>query len=420
MNIDSTPLPKNVLFTHYGDNWIRGSERCLLDLIKHLDKKLYRPILWCNQPTMANAAKALGVEVYCSNFPLLFGWQAPRYDFISFTALIEQAVKLINKHDIALIHANSAAPCQWLTFAAKRCQVPLICHLHSIYQLRDRLTLGLYQANMVVGVSEYVVAPLVCDKKPMHQIKVISNGIDTHQLLAQPVTNLRESLGIPPGDFVIATLGSLIKRKGVDLIIEALAKLLKKEIEAHLLVIGAGAELSNLKDQCIQLGIEKHVSFLGECENAVGILRGNADLFVSGAREEAFGLVFAEASLAGLAIVAPDIGGISDIVINKKSGLLVPSEDVNALVKSIEHLYLQPHLCIEMAKAGQTHVMSHYTIKHNTLQFQHLYQQQLTIPHQKKTLYKKMSSLFVLLGSFYTALRNRKKRTIKGGLVHER
>lgn len=420
MNIVTTPLPKNVLFTHYGDNWIRGSERCLLDLIKHLDKKLYKPILWCNQPAMANAAKELGVEVHCDDFPLLFGWQAPRFDFISFTALIAQATKLIKEHNIALIHANSAAPCQWLTFAAKRCQVPLICHLHSIYQLRDRLTLGLYQTNMVVGVSDYVVAPLVYDQKPMHQIKVISNGIDTQRLLAQPVTNLRQTLGINPGDFVIATLGSLIKRKGVDLIIEALAKLLNKEIETHLLVIGAGPELANLKDQSVKLGIDKHISFLGECDNAVGILRGNADLFVSGAREEAFGLVFAEASLAGLAIVAPDIGGISDIVINNKSGLLIPPEDVNALVKAIQNLYLQPHLCIEMAKVGQAHVMSHYTIEHNALQFQNLYQQQLSTPLPKQTLSKKLSSLFALLSTFSNALKNRKQRTIKGGFVHER
>ena len=68
--------------------------------------------------------------------------------------------------------------------------------------------------------------------------------------------------------------------------------------------------------------LQNKVSLIGERDNAIGILRGTADLFVSAAREEAFGLVFAEASLAGLAIVAPNVGGISDVVVDKKSGLL--------------------------------------------------------------------------------------------------
>lgn len=420
MKMKTYPLPKNILFTHYGDNWIRGSERCLLDLIQHLDKTQYKPILWCNQLAMANAATEAGIDVYCSDFPLLFGWQAPRFDLISFTGLIEQAIKLIKRHKIDLIHANSAAPCQWLTFAAKRSEIPLVCHLHSTYQLRDRLTLGLYQTNMVVGVSQYVVAPLLNDKKPCEQVKVINNGIDTERLLAQPVANLRETLRINPGDFVIASLGSLIKRKGIDLLIHTLTKLLEKEISVHLLVIGDGPELTNLKIQSKQLGVEQSISFLGECENAVGILRGNADLFVSAAREEAFGLVFAEASLAGLAIVAPNVGGISNIVLDKQSGLLVPPEDINALVNAIEQLYLQPRLCIEMAKTGHQHVMENYTIKHNTKEFQHLYEQQIEKYSNKKTLYQKINSFYSLLGCFSTALKNRQQRVNKGGLIHER
>jgi glycosyltransferase involved in cell wall biosynthesis len=419
----STPtteqLPTTVLFTHYGDNWIRGSERCLLDLIKHLDKKQFKAILWCNQPVMEKEAKSLNIEVYRSDFSILFGWQAPRFNLLAFFKLIKKALELIKKHDIKLIHANSAAPCQWLTFASKKSNIPLICHLHSTYQLRDRLTLGLYQTNMVVGVSKYVVAPLVKDNKPSEQITVIANGIDTERLLTQEVVNLRETLNIHSSDFVIASLGSLIKRKGVDLLIEATAKLLA-EIPVHLLVIGDGPETDNLKQQIKRLGLQDNVSLLGECENSMGILRGSADLFVSAAREEAFGLAFAEASLAGLAIVAPEIGGIPNVVIHQQSGLLIPEENINLLVSAINQLYLSPKLCIEMAKVGQLHILNNFTIEKNCQKFQALYKKQLALPRIKTPWNKKLAIIWSLLGTFSTAFINSYQRMTKRGLIHER
>lgn len=378
--------PINILFTHYGDDWIRGSERCLLDLLQHIDKTQFNPVLWCNQSLMADAAKAQGIKVYCSAFPLLLGWQAPRFNIAGFWGLIRQAKKIIKEQNISLIHANSAAPCQWLIFASQSANVPLICHMHSIYQLRDRLTLGLYQTDLVVGVSQYVVDPLLRDKKPRHEVSVIANGIDSQRLLAQQVTDLRSELNINNGDFVIATLGSLIHRKGVDLLIEAAAKLRQKEDIIHLLVLGDGPEHDNLQAQIKALNMQQHVTLLGECKHAVGVLRGTADLFVSAAREEAFGLVFAEASLAGLAIVAPKTGGIPDVVIDHKTGLLVAEQDVDALVQAIEELYHSPNTCEEMAKAGQQHVLEHFTIEKNCQTFQTLYLQCLKNKHFKKSL----------------------------------
>lgn len=408
-------LPTTILFTHYGDDWIRGSERCLLDLLKHLDKKRFKAVLWCNQPIMVEAAKALDIEVYCSNFPILFGWQPPRYHIVGFFDLINEAIKLIKDHDIKLIHANSAAPCQWLTFVSQRTNVPLICHMHSTYQLRDRLTLGLYQANMLVGVSKYVVEPLIQDHKPSTEITVIANGIDTERLLNQPIVNLRAELNIDADDFVLACLGSLIHRKGVDLLIDTVATLTEKQIAVHLLVIGEGPENDNLKAQIAQLDLQGKVSLLGERSNAVGILRGSADLFVSAAREEAFGLVFAEASLAGLAIVAPKTGGIPDVVVDQQSGLLVPTEDVDALVNAITKLYHDPMLRAQMAKAGQQHVYKNFTIEQNCKQFEALYEQQLTNPAPKKPWHHFAGSL---VKSIFMALKNsyhrKMQKTAKG------
>jgi len=113
-----------ILFVHYGDDWIRGSERCLLDLLTHLNRQKFVPIVWCNSKVMANEIKKLNIEVTCQRFPLLFGWHAPRFDLVSFFKLIKQGLKLVECHSIKLIHSNSGAPCQWLNIVARQKNYP--------------------------------------------------------------------------------------------------------------------------------------------------------------------------------------------------------------------------------------------------------------------------------------------------------
>ncbi|WP_413701784.1 glycosyltransferase family 4 protein [Psychromonas sp. KJ10-10] len=391
-----------ILFTHYGDNWIRGSERCLLDLLCHLDKQKFTPILWCNQPILEAQAKKLGIIVYRSDFPLLLGWNAPRFNLKGFTQLLKTALKIIDKHQIKLLHANSAAPCQWLNFAARKRKLPLLCHLHSSYQLRDRLSLGLYQVNMAVGVSEYVLDGLKKDNLPKARHCVIANGIDQQQLLNQPAQALGNLITLDKEDFVLATVGSLIERKGVDLIISAVAKLINKGFSLRLIIIGDGPQRSTLETQINKLSMAHKITLLGEQHNVHGILREHVDAFISGAREEAFGLVLAEASLAKIPVIAPAVGGIPDVVIDGKTGILIPSEDVDAMAEAISELYFHPETCQNMANAGYHHVLEHFTITKNSKRFEQLYENMLTMDGNKN----KMAHHWSLALSLKSALKS--------------
>ena len=398
--------PTSILFTHYGDNWIRGSERALLDLLCHLDKREFTPILWCNQKIMAQEAKKLGITVYRSDFPLLLGWRRPYFNLHAFFKLIKQAVNIIDKHQIKLLHANSAAPCQWLNFAARQRNLPLVCQLHSSYQLRDRLTLGLHQVSMAVGVSRYVLDDLKNDQMPKDRTCVINNGIDRHKLLAQQDS----PISIDRRNFIIATVGSLIERKGIDLIISAVAKLIAKQVPVQLLIIGDGPQAKNLQLQIKRLGLKNHVSLLGEQENVLGILQENVDLVVSAAREEAFGLVLAEAGLAKLPVVASAVGGIPEVVVDGETGMLVPSEDVNALANAINKLYQNPYTCHVMGKAGYRHIRKNFSIENNSQHFSHLYRKLIANNTDKSPWYKNWSISLPLSNTY--------KGILKRGSVH--
>ncbi|OUS11960.1 hypothetical protein A9Q89_07300 [Gammaproteobacteria bacterium 53_120_T64] len=369
-----TTPPTTILFTHYGDDWIRGSERCLLDLLRYLDRSLFHPVLWCNSEIMAKAAAALAVPVEVSPLPLLFGSRKPRFSIAAYCRLLRRGLDIVDKYGAKLIHANSGAPSQCLNIIARARRLPLISHLHSPYPLYERITLGLHHASVSIAPSNSVIDQLRGDGVPAKYCHVIHNGIDHTSLDQQRPIALRSALNIVEEDFVIATTASLIHRKGVDIIIRALNDVRKRGLPAHLVVIGEGPERQALEHLCQSLELGPYTHFLGEQDNVNGLLRSGVDLFVSAARQEAFGLVLAEASLAGLPLVAPVVGGIPEVLLDQHTGLLVPPEDIQALADSIAQLYASPALRTTLGKAGRRHVLQHFTIERNVTDFTRLYQ----------------------------------------------
>jgi len=334
-----------ILFTHYGENQIRGSERCLLDLIKHLDRKLFTPVVWCNSELLEQEVKKLQVRVIKSDFPILLGWLPSRFDFRSFISVVRQGLRIVSEENIQIIHANSGAPNQWLNIIARIKKLPLVSHLHSRYPLRDRLSLGLLNTSLVVGVSQPVVSQLLDDGIAPDRVKVIPNGIDTSlQDQATPV-DIRRLLNLESHDFVAMTVASLIYRKGIDMLIRAIA--------------------------CLRL--QSCIHFLGERTDVAGLLRGEVDVFVSGAREEVFGLALAEANLASIPVIAPSVGGIPEVIEDSKTGILVPPENGIHIANAIQRLYKNPALKKKMGLAGRCRVIDNFSVEKYVSRFQNTY-----------------------------------------------
>ena len=372
----SEPLlaPKTILFTHFGNDWIRGSERCLLDLLANLDKTKFVGVVWCNSTIFEREVKALGFPVYRSRFTLLFGWETPRFDLKNYLKLMKFGHQLLVKHKVDLIHANSAAPNQWLVPVSQKANIPIVTHLHARYVFRDRLSLRMHQSDAIIGVSKPVVDQLVFDGVSDRLLNVVANGIDVQRLENIPLNNVRSKFGINKEDFVLATVGSLIERKGIDLILEAIPLIQSKtQQRLHLLVIGDGPEKENLIKITADLALNDIVHFLGERADAFGIIKASANLFVSGAREEVFGLVLAEANLAGLPVVAPAVGGIPSVIQEGTNGLLAIPDSSKSIALKVFELLENNDLYEELRKQSKNQVLDYFTIQKNTANIQAIY-----------------------------------------------
>ena len=158
------PIP--ILFTHYGEDWIRGSERCLLDLLAHLDPGRFRPVVWCNAPSLEREVARLGLPVHRSRFSILFNWERPRWDLRGYLHQVAEGRRLVRHYGIRVLHCNGGAPAQWLVPVGCFEHRPVLVHLHAPYVERDRFLLLLHQATLAVGVTQGCLQGLLMDGMP--------------------------------------------------------------------------------------------------------------------------------------------------------------------------------------------------------------------------------------------------------------
>lgn len=368
-----------ILFTHYGEEWIRGSERCLLDLLTHIDRKRFRPVVWCNAEMLAAEARALDVRVHLSRFSLLLHWTPPRYDFANYRKLVREGRHLVGQHGIRLMHSNSAGPTQWLFPIARRARIPLLTHLHAPYNKRERVTLGIHQATLAVGVTRGCLDGLLEDGLPEGRTTTVYNGVDLSVWKGQDQKELRARLGIGPDEIVLTQAGSLIHRKGHDILLRAFAELRRQRANCWLLIAGEGEDRASIEAVARALDLGSSVHFLGFVPSGP-IFRDATDIAVSPSRAEGFGLTVIEAGAFGKVVVATDTTGMDEIITDGVNGIIVPIEDAPRLTEALLRLVDDPALRASMGRALRATVEDRFLISNYVQNLESAYTRLLGIP----------------------------------------
>jgi glycosyltransferase involved in cell wall biosynthesis len=382
VNVPRRPAP--ILFAHYGEEWIRGSERCLLDLLTHLDRRRFAPVVWCNADTLARAVRGLDVPVEVSPFSILFDWQPPRYRFGRYLRLVRTGARLVRQYGIRLLHSNSVAPTQWLFPVARQARIPLVTHIHAPYVQRERLTLGLHQATVAVGVTRGCLDGLLADGFPEARTATIYNAVDLSGWDRWNLRSWRTELGFGPEDVVLAQAGSLIHRKGHDILLRAFRDLHQARPQCRLLIVGDGPDRPGIEAGARELNVEPWVRFTGFITPPPGVVfRDVADIAVSPSRAEGFGLTVIEAGAAGCPVVATDTTGMREILTDGENGLVVPIENPEALGQALLRLVDDAALRRRFAERLRDTVRERFSITRYVGDFEALYERWLERPSKQ-------------------------------------
>lgn len=195
--------------------------------------------------------------------------------------------------------------------------------------------------------------------------EVIPSGIDLERF--SPGRPARDPVHPTNGtrSLRVGTVASLQRRKGHEYFLQAAAEILRRRKEVEFLVVGDGPRREELRGLAHDLGIDDHIHFLGIRDDLPELMRALDVLVLAsheagGGHAETLPLVLLEAGATALPVVATDVGAVSDIVVDERTGFLVPQRDWQALADRVERLLADAGLRHEMGAAARERISARF------------------------------------------------------------
>ncbi len=209
-------------------------------------------------------------------------------------------------------------------------------------------------ARAVIAIAPAVVRCLVDGGVPAARIVTIPDALDPQRLvLVRGRAAMRAELGVPADRFLVLAVAQLMHRKGIDVLLRAVAQLRDPRLVCA--VAGDGPERSALGALATELSLGDAVRFLGRRVD-IGDLLAACDLFVLPSRAEGLGVAALEALGAARPVVASRVGGLAELMADGAHGLLVPPDDPAALGQAIGRMRDEPDMRERFAAGGPARV----------------------------------------------------------------
>lgn len=277
-----------------------------------------------------------GVKVYNLSIPLgrLPWWVLHIFGTLGLLFLYNKIIKKNGSPDI--IHSHFAMLSAIATIIRKKYSIPLVITEHSSEVALNEISnktlhvgnIAYKNADKIISVSTHL-----SQKIKQHfgvESIVIPNIVDTSIFKYIPKKE--------KNNFIFISVGSLIYGKGHDLLIEAFHNA-AFDNEVFLNIIGEGVLHSQLQSKIDNLKLNSQIKLLGLLNRSeIAKQMQKSDAFVLASRAETFGVVYIEALASGLPIIATECGGPEDFV-EEQNGILIPTNDILQLSKSMRHLY---------------------------------------------------------------------------------
>ena len=346
---------------------LNGGENSMLAVLQHL-----RDSASCEAIALAPPTGQLGdrlAEQKIAHRPLsMFEDGGQRRD----RSIVEQDIReALDQTQADLIHGNSLSMGRLLGRMSDSLSVPVTAHLRDIIGLSGAAIRDLNRTSRLIAVSDATRSFHLNQGMDADRIAVIHNGIDAKRFECSEESRreMRQELGIPADAVVMLTAGQIGLRKGLNTLAEAAVRLSDSLPGLHWMLAG---ERFSTKAESIEFEHSIDAAFrsaeprltyhrLGWRSDMPRVMSA-ADVLVHAARQEPLGRVILEASAAGLAIVATDVGGTSEIVQHGESALLVPADEPGMLAEQVGRFVESPDMRSHFGNAACERIREEFPI----------------------------------------------------------
>ena len=254
---------------------------------------------------------------------------------IFFQILVERIIKENDKID--LIYSHYLYNTYFASFIKIKHKLPLVCIEHWSGVNKDVLP----QYVKLMGAKAYSTADAiiaVCDslrkriREHFNKESFVVHNMVSDDFFTCPLIEKNDF-------FQFVSVGTLIKGKGYDFLINSFSQTQFPEKTWKLLIVGDGPERDNLYKQITHLGLENHIFLLGKkSKNDIVSILAKSHAFILPSRGENFSVAIIEALSIGIPVVATDCGGTKESI-NSSNGILVPVDDTSSMSESLLYMF---------------------------------------------------------------------------------
>jgi len=359
---------------------LSGVQRAMLDLLIRLDPADYDISVICSgQGALTETLTEHSIRWIA--LPELARSINPYYDVIAFLKLY----KLLKRHKFDLVHTHSSKPGVIGRLAARAAGVKAIVHTVQGFAFHENST---RLKKLFIGIIERI-AGLAChmvvfvndkDLADANELKIvpagktikICNGVDVNAFChGSNGANNSENNKIASEKYV-GMIARLWEQKAPEYFIAAIPEILKEVPDAKFLVIGDGPLKSDLLQLSKKLQVDKSVRFLGWRQDVPSLLK-RMDVYVLPSLWEGLPISILEAMCAGKPVVATNIKGNNELVMDGDTGFLVEPKNAAQISAAVVKLLKNRKLAEKMGQSGRKRVESHFDIKETVRQTENLY-----------------------------------------------
>ncbi len=346
----------------------------LLDQIKALEADGHEVVAVCAPGPWVEHVRSEGVTV--ETVPMVRE-MAPLRDIRSVAAL----VNCFRQHKFDVVHTHTPKAGLIGPIAARLARVPQVVHTVHGLLFHDRMTRS---RQTIFWVPEKITATLchrllsqsredmeravrsrLCSRK---KIAYLGNGIDVARFAPPTAYDRTEKLrqvGLQASDFVVGSVGRLVKEKGFAELFAAAEALAARYPQIKFVVIGPReTDQDDALDPGYMGDLQRRgvVRFVNWCEDMTQWYAA-MDIFVLPSYREGIPRACMEAAAMMLPVVASDIRGCREVVLNGATGLLVPPRNVPLLMEAIETLHNERNRARQMGEAARQHIVKSFNNK---------------------------------------------------------
>ena len=286
-------------------------------------------------------------------------------------------VKILGNKRCEHIHIHfSDVPTQIGMYVSAITGIPfsVTSHANDIFEHGRLLVIKAKRANCFATISEYNRDYLISQGVPAEKVALVRCAVNFEKIDEKGLIKDKQY-------YRIGSLGRLVEKKGMSILIHAIRLVLDKRYNIELIIAGDGPDRENLKMLANKLGIQKSVNFIGAIpNNNVSTWLNGLDIFVLACKKDSRGdmdgipVALMEAMSQGVPVISTRISGIPELIKHKDTGLLAEPDDPVNLADLIIELINNPVLSNKLSEKGLEYVFSEFGEKTNIERLEHCFQ----------------------------------------------